>query len=808
MTVPLAASPPISFAVGSWAASVAQQGSVATAWGAAGAGAAWGANQRRPPAAGPASLPGPARARSFNARGSVQLAASASVPDLEPSFRRRQARDVDPAERIEGFDVSPSSAAAQGLSHSVVPFPGGKNRLRRTSFTDGKTTPQVARRVSLEINRPTANSSQASVANCLDSPPTATDYELYVIPPSPLGAQHRGEGLLYRELKPDGSMSPNGKVRMSLSMASRAAPMSSPSKSDLQLLAACQSSYAVFKSPIVVAAFNIASSAHEGQRWHDNEIFLSHAVGTATILADLGLDETTVAVGLLHGILDRTMMTPETLAELLPVEGMLQMIEKVSRLSELSQLHHHDSFVMDDASLRKFRAMLLSMADVRIVIIKLAERVNSLRTLGALDSASRNCLAKEALELFAPLANRLGVWGLKAELEDLAFQTLHPADYSALKKRTACNEQAASITAHLDQLKSCMEKAGIHAEDLCGRPKNLYSLFQKIRNKGYSIDEIYDVKAVRVIVNSKEDCYNTLKLVHSLWEPMPGRLKDYIRNKKENGYQSLHTIVVGEDGVPFEVQIRTAKMHYIAEHGVAAHWRYKEQAYEGANCGQASDSMSSMDDCGVSPDCVTEVHVEIARWLITWELELQDKKCRPSGSPERDTALSSLQGQLCRFPTHNEACPFHRLQKGRPEVPKDDVSPIYCVVVRRSLGDGDGSAPSNAIRASHTELMQLPQGINTQKLVQDGHLGDPTLLVGKQILVNHLEEERPGETVLRMGDQIELIDALNCDDDLLWETTVDEEPQPCDLFPYEIDEQRKLFDTIYQNSSGGMQTVA
>jgi len=521
---------------------------------------------------------------------------------------------------------------------------------------------------------------------------------------------------------------------------------------------------------------------------------MSHAVGTACVLADLGLDEVTVAAGLLHGVLDKTGIGADQIIELIPGEDLPEMVQRVARLSEISELNHLECFADDDLALQRLRAMLLSMADVRVVLVKLAERLHTMRTISLLAPEEQRCLAKEALQVFAPLANRLGVWGLKAELEDLAFRTLHPDEHAALEAKVRDGIHAMKITASLDKLKCALDAAGIHTEDLSGRSKNLYSLYRKMQKKGYGMDQIYDVRAVRIIVGSKADCYEALRQVHQLWEPVAGRFKDYIRLKKRNGYQSLHTVVTGDDGLPIEVQIRTAKMHYIAEHGVAAHWRYKE--------GETA--------CG--PDAATEAHVEFARWLISWELELQDKKCRPSGSPEHDRTLAALHGELCRFPEHNKACPFHSLQTGGPQAPDEGTSPVYCVVVHHGPEGGDGSRPCSAISPLRTELLELPPGTTTGQLLRDGALGPPSLLEGKRLLVNHCAEAAPGETPIRMGDQVEVVyEPLPTAEELNpWDLLV-EQPEElgreslavgagggCSSGPVEdLETRRRVFDDLY-----------
>ncbi|KAK9784752.1 hypothetical protein WJX73_002843, partial [Symbiochloris irregularis] len=342
---------------------------------------------------------------------------------------------------------------------------------------------------------------------------------------------------------------------------------------------------------------------------------------------------------------------------------------------------------MDPDTLRKFSHMLLAMADVQAVILVLADRLQMLR---AQDSTS--VAARDVLEVFAPLADQLGVWSLKAELEDLAFQALHPREYAELRTQFQANLQMRTIEKSLETLKEAVGHRGISNVDLVGRPKNLYSVWKKMQGKGYNLQQLYDLRALRIVVRSKADCYWALREVEQLWQVVPGRDKDYIRQPKANGYQSLHTVVMADDGIPMEVQIRTDKMHFIAEYGVAAHWRYKE-------------------DADVR-DVAREQQVAWARMLISWQLELADKKLRPAGSPAHDTTLS----HICPFPQHDSTCPAADtngfLARHAPRQSGGEQAPVYVIVLdHASQGGRQGMAikelPAYSTASQLHELLQL-----------------------------------------------------------------------------------------------------
>ncbi|GAX83616.1 hypothetical protein CEUSTIGMA_g11040.t1 [Chlamydomonas eustigma] len=287
-----------------------------------------------------------------------------------------------------------------------------------------------------------------------------------------------------------------------------------------------------------------------------------------------------------------------------------------------SQLYRNHRDEVNDERLRR---MMLAMEDVRAVLIKLACRVHNMKTLSALSEDKQRAFAQETLDIFAVVANRLGCWSLKAELEDLSFAVLYPEQYSQVKCMVSSRQDSAALEATVQAIKAGLEEKGIQYEEISGRPKNLYGIWQKmIKNNESNVDRIYDVIALRVVVSgNKHDCYQAQRVVQGLYRCMPERSKDFIRvTKKANGYQSLHETIYGEEEQPIEVQIRTSKMHYIAEYGFAAHWKYKE-------------SSSSTDDW-------LDKEIQYKKWLMSYGLGIHDKKIRPVGSPPTDSSLKSL----------------------------------------------------------------------------------------------------------------------------------------------------------------------
>ena len=315
-------------------------------------------------------------------------------------------------------------------------------------------------------------------------------------------------------------------------------------------------------------AFRFADEMHAGQKRKSGEAFVIHPVEVAIILADLHMDVETLCAALLHDTVEDTVATKQQVTELFG-EAIANLVDGVTKIAKLSVE------TLSDEQAETFRKMLIAMnKDIRVVVIKLADRLHNMRTLSALREDRRIFKARETLEIYAPIAHRLGISSIKWELEDLAFFYLEPTKFKQVSRMVAetRKEREEYLESIIDILHGEMEKIGVEAQ-IMGRPKHLYSIYQKMTKRGKGFSEIYDLSAVRIITTSVKDCYSALGAVHSLWHPMPGRFKDYIAMPKFNMYQSLHTTVIGPTGRPLEVQIRTEEMHRMSEYGVAAHWR-------------------------------------------------------------------------------------------------------------------------------------------------------------------------------------------------------------------------------------------
>ena len=321
----------------------------------------------------------------------------------------------------------------------------------------------------------------------------------------------------------------------------------------------------------IMKAFTLADKAHEGQFRASGEPYIMHPLAVAEILAHLQIDHITLIAALLHDVVEDTEYTKEDIEKLFGSEVAFL----VDGVTKLNQFQYETK---EDRQMENYRKMILAMAkDVRVVVIKLGDRLHNMRTLKHMRSDKQKRIAKETLEIFAPLAHRLGIFNVKWELEDLSFRYLEPDKYydlvDQMKQKRQAREDIVNDT--MAQLTKALGEAGIKA-DIKGRPKHFYSIYKKMKKDNRDLSQIYDLLAVRVIVDTVPDCYAVLGIAHSLWKPLPYRFKDYISMPKSNMYQSLHTTVIGTMGQPVEIQIRTWEMHRVSEYGVAAHWRYKE----------------------------------------------------------------------------------------------------------------------------------------------------------------------------------------------------------------------------------------
>ena len=355
---------------------------------------------------------------------------------------------------------------------------------------------------------------------------------------------------------------------------------------------------------LIMKAYNLAAEKHKDQKRGSGEPYIIHPLNVAYILASIGMDDNTLCAALLHDVVEDTDVTQKDLTDLFGQE-ISDMVAGVTKLSTIQFA------TLEETQVENYRRMFLAMGkDIRVILIKLADRLHNMRTLKYLKRDRQIANAKETLELYAPLANRLGLYSIKAELEDLGFKYMYPEKYYDLvesinKKK---DERLKFIEKIMDDIRVQLKKQRIDAE-VTGRAKHLYSIYRKMIRDNCTIDQIYDLFAMRIIVNSVKDCYEALGVVHEMYSPMPGRFKDYIAVPKPNMYQSIHTTLLGEKGTPFEVQIRTWDMHKIAENGIAAHWAYKEANFLGR---------------GKKNVIVTEDKLAWLRETLEWQQEMQD----------------------------------------------------------------------------------------------------------------------------------------------------------------------------------------
>jgi RelA/SpoT family (p)ppGpp synthetase len=329
-------------------------------------------------------------------------------------------------------------------------------------------------------------------------------------------------------------------------------------------------------------AFEYAETAHKGQKRKSGEAFITHPIAVADILADLHLDGATIAAAILHDVVEDT---PSSMAEVEQKFGK-EVAEIVDGVTKLDQVQFKSR---KEAQAESFRKMILAMVrDIRVIMVKLADRTHNMRTLSAMPPEKRRAVARETLDIYAPIANRLGIHSIKLELEELGFHTLYPQRYRIIERelKRARGNQREFLPKIVKALRKALTDSGVNGR-VEAREKHLYSVYVKMRRKHLSLSQVIDMFGVRIVVGSVDECYRTLGLVHGLYRPMPGRFKDYIAIPRVNGYQSLHTSLFGPNGMPIEVQIRTEDMHRMSESGIAAHWQYKT----GENDGQAQQQL-------------------------------------------------------------------------------------------------------------------------------------------------------------------------------------------------------------------------
>jgi GTP pyrophosphokinase len=365
---------------------------------------------------------------------------------------------------------------------------------------------------------------------------------------------------------------------------------------------ACEIDHSEVDTTLVCQAFEFAYCLHKGQTRASGEPYIAHPVAVAGLLRDLGGSGAMIAAGFLHDVVEDTDVTVEEIEEQFGVE-VRRLVEGVTKLSKFNFSSK------TERQAENFRRMFLAMAqDIRVIVVKLADRLHNMRTLEHLPPEKQRRISQETREIFAPLANRLGIGRFKWELEDLAFKYLEPDAYRQMQrfvsdKRADRESRLGRVAA---TLRYRLEELGMECLDVSGRPKHLYGIYQKMQRQQKEFHEIFDVAAIRLIVNSNDECYRALAVVHDAFRPIPGRFKDYIGLPKPNRYQSLHTVVIGNTGRPIEVQIRTLEMHHIAEYGIAAHWKYKES-------GGSTSRMTPADD-----------KFTWLRQLLDWQSEFKD----------------------------------------------------------------------------------------------------------------------------------------------------------------------------------------
>ncbi|QCS48613.1 bifunctional (p)ppGpp synthetase/guanosine-3',5'-bis(diphosphate) 3'-pyrophosphohydrolase [Picosynechococcus sp. PCC 11901] len=353
---------------------------------------------------------------------------------------------------------------------------------------------------------------------------------------------------------------------------------------------------------LISEAFRFAHALHEGQTRKSGEPYIAHPIAVAGLLLDLGGNGAMIAAGFLHDVVEDTEVSPEEIEERFGAETR-KLVEGVTKLTKFTFSSK------TERQAENFRRMFLSMAeDIRVIVVKLADRLHNMRTLEHLRPDKQERIALETREIFAPLANRLGIWRFKWELEDLCFKYLEREAYRSMQKHISekRTEREAKLEEAIEIIRDRLRHLGLHVWEIKGRPKHLYSIYHKMQRQHKEFDEIFDIAGIRIIVETNDECYRALAVIHDAFKPIPGRFKDYIGLPKPNRYQSLHTTVVGLNGRPLEVQIRTMEMHHIAEYGIAAHWKYKEAGHSAASFTSEDEKFTWL------------------RQLIEWQSDLKD----------------------------------------------------------------------------------------------------------------------------------------------------------------------------------------
>lgn len=483
-----------------------------------------------------------------------------------------------------------------------------------------------------------------------------------------------------------------------------------------KLLLGAQLRHKIFCEEFVIKAFCEAEKAHRGQMRASGDPYLQHCLETAVLLALIGANSTVVAAGLLHDTLDDAFLTYDYIFGMFGA-GVADLVEGVSKLSHLSKLARENNTASKSVEADRLHTMFLAMADARAVLIKLADRLHNMMTLDALPVAKQQRFAKETLEIFAPLANRLGISSWKEQLENLCFKHLNPSQHEELSSKLVESYDDAMITSAIERLEQALKDEGISYNVISGRHKSLYSIYCKMIKKKLTIDDIHDIYGLRLIVDKEEDCYKALTIVHRLWSEVPGKLKDYICHPKFNGYQSLHTVVTGEGKVPLEVQIRTKDMHLQAEFGFAAHWRYKE------------------DDCQHSSFVLQMV--EWARWVVTWQCEAMSRDCSSVGYADSFKPP-------CKFPSHAADCPYSY----KPDCGQD--GPVFIIMIENDKMSVQEFSANSTVLDLLKRVGRASSRLTTYRFPLKEELR-PRL--------NHKPVSDPNSK-LKMGDVIELTPAI------------------------------------------------